>query len=185
MKFAYADPPYFGLAQYYTDRHPDALEWNRIETHKALIQRLCEEYPDGWALSLHTPSLRDILPLCPGNVRVMAWVKPFCSFKPGVNPAYAWEPVIVFGGRNRGRDLLTVRDWIATSITLQRGFVGAKPEEFCFWVFEILGMEPEDEFEDMFPGSGAVSRAFIHWKETYRRPSMMRFFEEELPLINE
>lgn len=96
MKFAYADPPYFGLGSYYN--HPESRLWDKIETHAALVNRLCTEYPDGWAMSLHSPSLKDILPLCPRDVRVLSWVKPFASFKKGVGLAYTWEPVIFRGG---------------------------------------------------------------------------------------
>lgn len=168
MKFAYADPPYFGLGKLYAKHHPDALAWDRPETHQDLIVRLCDEFPDGWALSLHSPSLKTILPMCPDDVRVMAWVKPFASFKPGVNPAYAWEPVIVRGGRKRPRSQETVRDWIAESITLRRGLTGAKPEAFCFWIFDVLGMKSSDDFHDLFPGSGAVGRAWVSWKRQPR-----------------
>jgi hypothetical protein len=163
MRFAYADPPYLGCGRFYADRHPDALAWDRLETHAALIERLCAEFSDGWALSLHTPSLRHLLPLCPEDVRVMAWVKPFCSFKPGVNPAYAWEPVIVRGGRRRGRDVPTVRDWVSVPVTLQRGCPGAKPQEFALWLFEVLNLQPGDEFCDLFPGSGAVTQTWDAW----------------------
>jgi hypothetical protein len=163
VKVAYADPPYFGLAKkFYGDRHPDAAAYDRIETHAALIERLSSEYPDGWAMSLHSPALRVILPLCPDDVRVMAWVKPFCSFKPGVPVAYAWEPLIVRGGARDGIRP-TVRDWCAANITLQRGFPGAKPVEFCCWVFDVLGLKPGDELVDLFPGSGAVGRAWTEW----------------------
>src|SRR5581483_6896549 len=113
MRFAYADPPYVGQSR----KH-----YGREEVdHEALINRLVAEYPDGWALSASSPSLRYLLPLCPDDVRVMAWVKPFCIFKPGVNPAYAWEPVIMRGGRKRGRNLPTVRDWVSVNITLKKG----------------------------------------------------------------
>jgi hypothetical protein len=107
MRFAYADPPYFGYAEkFYGDRHPEAAAYDKIETHAALIVRLSEEFPDGWALSMTSGNLKDILPLCPADARVAAWVKPFCSFKPNVNPAYAWEPVVFRGGAQgpRGRD---------------------------------------------------------------------------------
>jgi hypothetical protein len=108
MRFAYADPPYLGLAaKFYGHLHADAADYDKPETHQALIDRLCAEF-DGWALSLHTPSLRAILPMCPPDVRVMAWVKPFASFKPGVGVAYAWEPIIVRGGRRRTRKQQTV-----------------------------------------------------------------------------
>jgi hypothetical protein len=90
----------------------------------------------------------------------MAWVKPFCIFKPNVNPAYAWEPVLVRGGRKRGRDLPTVRDWVSANITLKKGMSGVKPDAFSHWLFEVLGMQEGDEFVDLFPGSGAVTRAW-------------------------
>jgi hypothetical protein len=94
----------------------------------------------------------------------MTWVKPFCIFKPGVGVAYAWEPVIVRGGRRRTRKQETVRDWVSANITLKRGLTGVKPDEFSFWLFEILNMEPGDEFIDLFPGSGAVSQAWERWR---------------------
>lgn len=176
MRFAYADPPYLGLAaQFYGDRHSEAADYDKPETHQALIDRLSAEY-DGWALSTHTPALKHILPMCPADCRVMAWVKPFASFKPGVTVAYAWEPVIVRGGRKRPRTMGTVRDWIAANITLRRGFPGAKPEEFCFWLFDVLFIDhTQDTFDDLFPGSGAVGRAW----ETYRRQKRFDFGGKE------
>jgi hypothetical protein len=156
MRFAYADPPYIGQAK----RHYGASA--REVNHRLLIDYL--DGFDGWALSLSSPTLRTVLPMCPDAVRVMAWVKPFCSFKPGMNPAYAWEPVIVKVGRKLGRDIDTVRDYVSANITLQKGVSGAKPEAFCHWVFDVMGMDTGDEFEDVFPGSGAVSRALRTWK---------------------
>ena len=164
MKFAYADPPYYGMAaKFYGDLHPDASVYDTLEGHQALIDRLLSEFPDGWALSLTSGNLKDILPLCPRKARVAAWVKPFASFKKNVNPAYAWEPVIFMGGRKRPLTMETTRDWCAVNITLKRGFQGAKPREFCWWVFDLLGMDPEDEFQDIFPGSGAVMKAHAAW----------------------
>ena len=168
MKFAYADPPYLGLAKsFYGAIHPDAADYDRIETHAALINRMNSEF-DAWALSLHSPSLRVILPLCPDDVRVCAWVKPFASFKPGVNPGYAWEPVIIRGGRNLGREVETVVDFVQANITMMRGFPGAKPDKFCNWLFDFVGLRPDDEFADLFPGSGAVTRAYEAWKRQQR-----------------
>lgn len=165
MRFAYADPPYFGLAaKFYGHLHADAADYDKPEAHQRLINRLCEEY-DGWALSLHTPSLRQILPMCPADARVMAWVKPFASFKPGVGVAYAWEPVIVWGGRRRTREQATVRDWVAENITLRRGFTGAKPAAVIYWLLEVLNVQPGDSVDDLFPGSGAVSRALDGWRQ--------------------
>lgn len=169
MRFAFADPPYLGCGAHYLAHHPDALAWDDPETHRELIARLGDEFPDGWALSMGVKSLRTILPMCPADARVMAWVKPFCAFMPNVPIAYAWEPVAVFGGRKRTRWEETMRDWCSAPMTLRRGLVGAKPEAFCFWVFDVLNMVPDDEFHDLFPGSGAVSRA---WEEYRRQPRL-------------
>ena len=154
MKFAYADPPYIGMARKHYG--PDAREVN----HALLIAHLCDEFPDGWALSLSAPTLREILHLCPDDVRVGAWVKPFASFKPGVNPAYAWEPVVFRGGRKRDRTENTVRDFVSANITMKKGVPGAKPDAFCQWIFDLLGMRTTDEFVDLFPGSGSVAEAW-------------------------
>jgi hypothetical protein len=137
VKFAYADPPYIGCAGYYAEREE--------VDHAQLITRLVDEFPDGWALSCHTPSLRLLLPMTPEDTRVMAWVKPWAVFKPNVNPAYAWEPVLVRGGRKRARNEETERDWVSAGITLKRGMVGVKP--------------------DLYPGTGAVTRAWLQWRD--------------------
>lgn len=154
MRFAYADPPYPGQAR----KHYKSDEVD----HEALVARLCSEFPDGWALSTSSPALKSVLLLCPDDVRIAAWVKPFGIFKPGVNPAYVWEPVIFRGGRKRTRQEPTVRDWVSANITLRKGLVGVKPLAFCQWLFDLLGMRPGDEFVDLFPGSGAVTAA---WNE--------------------
>lgn len=165
MKAAYADPPYLGLAEkFYGELHPEAAKYDKPSAHLALIERLCDEY-DCWAMSLHTPALRTILPMCPEDVRVMAWTKSWCSFKPGRKDAHmAWEPVIVRGCRPQEKRLHAVRDYICTTIS-NNGFKGSKPEAFCFWIFEVLNLEPDDEFCDVFPGSGAVMAAWNKWRE--------------------
>lgn len=159
MRFAYADPPYLGCGKLYASQHPDALDFDRVETHRALITRLCQQYPDGWAMSLSSPSLKTILPMCPDDCRVAAWVKPFAIFKPNVNPAYAWEPVIFRGGRKYTRQDPTVRDWVSANITLKKGLTGAKPKEFCEWVLRLMNFQRGDQFDDLFPGTGAFTNA--------------------------
>src|SRR5688572_25422869 len=108
MKFAYADPPYYGLAaKFYGHLHPDA----------------------------------------------------------------AREPVIFKSARGaseralpaEGAGLQTTRDYLAAPIALRRGLVGAKPEAFCRWIFDLIGLRPGDPFVDMFPGSGAVGAAWERW----------------------
>lgn len=170
MRFAYADPPYLGCCALYQHHHPDGRCWNDLETHRLLIERLGAEYPDGWALSCHTPSLRALLPLCPADVRVGAWVKPFHAYKKGVRPAYAWEPVIYRGGRNKnhpppvkGGKATTPKDFHVANITLKKGLTGAKPESVCRWLFDLLGARPGDTLDDLYPGTGIVSRAWADY----------------------
>ena len=103
MRFAYADPPYLGCGALYAKHHPDALIWDDPKTHRALINRLVADYPDGWALSMGSVNLRTLLPMCPAAVRVASWQKPFAIYKPNVPVAYTWEPVVFMGGRKRGR----------------------------------------------------------------------------------
>jgi hypothetical protein len=155
--------------------HPQAAEYDRVSTHEALIVRLCDEYPDGWAMSLHTPSLRAILPLCPADVRVMAWCKPWAPFRPGNKGAhYAWEPIIVRGGRPFTERLHAVRDYTLTPMVLggaKAGFgKGTKPEGLIFWLADVLNLGDDDELVDIFPGSGAVGRAWELWKKRRRLP---------------
>ena len=160
MKFAYADPPYIGQATKHYSDDPNSAEVD----HAKLLHDLATYY-DAWALSLSSPTLKQILalPECPDDVRVCAWVKPFCAFKANVNPAYAWEPILIHGGRQLGRDVLTVTDFVSANITLKRGLVGVKPDKFSYWLFRFVGLTPDDEFVDLFPGSGSVGRAWDKW----------------------
>ncbi len=160
LRAAYADPPYLGLAKkLYCAMHPDAAKYDKPETHQRLIEQFCDEYRC-WAMSLHTPALKYIFPMCPDDVHEMARTKPFASCKPGVGVAYTWEAVIVRGRKRGTREQQTVRHYCSVLITLKRGFTGAKPAGFCFWMFEVLNLEPTDLFHDVFPGSGAVTAAW-------------------------
>lgn len=156
MKFAYADPPYLGCGARYANDHPDALIWNDMETHRDLIGRLNSEYPDGWAMSASSPSLKTLIPMLADDCRVCAWVKPFAVFRPNVGVAYAWEPVIIRGGRRRSRQQPTVRDWFSCEITLRKGLVGAKPPAVVHWILDLLNVQRGDEVDDLFPGTGVV-----------------------------
>lgn len=161
---AYADPPYLGCCGLYQHNHTDGC-WNDLDTHKTLIAKLCADFPDGWALSASSPSLQQILPLCPSDVRVAAWVKSFGAFKKGVRPAYMWEPIIFRGGRNKkhpppeknGKQT-TPKDFIVESITLKKGLTGAKPEKVCRWILDLLNVMEGDRVHDLFPGTGIMGR---------------------------
>lgn len=170
MRIAYADPPYLGCCSLYHHFHgEDGQCWDDWVTHKQLIQRLSEEFPDGWALSASAPSLRHLLPLCPVDARIAVWVKSFGAFKRGVRPAYMWEPVIFWRGRNPGAGFshppplkngqqTTPKDFIVCPITLRKGLTGAKPEKVCAWILDLLNVQPGDEVVDLFPGTGAMTR---------------------------
>lgn len=174
-RIGYADPPYPGCAKYYVD-HPD---YGGEVDHAELIARLDAEF-DGWLLHTSSPALWDILPLVPKDARLMAWVKPFAAFKRNVSVAYAWEPVIVKAARKPVVDkTIVMRDWVSESITLQKGLTGAKPEAVCRWAFHVLGAEPQDELVDLFPGTGAVSRAWERWRS--ERPLAFAQCDGEAP----
>ena len=159
MKCAYADPPYPGMAHRY-----GCAEVN----HEWLIRDLCECYPDGWALSTGAQQLQEVLRLCPSDIRLGSWVKPWAAWKPGVRVAYAWEPVIWRGGRTRSNRVEdTIRDYTICNIRQPsegKFYFGAKPEAFCWWVFDLLGLTPADELVDLFYGSGAVTRAWERYR---------------------
>ena len=162
MRLAYADPPYPGRAHLYAD-HPDYA--GEVD-HEDLIRRLSksDEY-DGWALSTSAESLWHLLPLCPPNVRVLAWVKHTVTV--------SWEPLIVVSARKPEG----VRDWIQVEPDSYQWrekpdsyVIGQKPEAFCMWMFAWLGAEPEDTLRDLFPGSGNVRRAWRKWQDSPQLP---------------
>lgn len=189
IRIGYADPPYLGCCRLYNHEHTDDMLvarkgdrpfddrcWDDLATHSALIDWLGAEFPDGWAMSATSGSLREILPLCPPGVRVGAWVKPFHAYKKGVRPAYSWEPLIYTGGRQlavappKGGKAVTPKDHVLAdpdatraNIVLRKGFTGAKPEGFCFWLFNLMGLTRGDELVDIFSGSGMVADAWAKW----------------------
>ena len=168
MKIGYADPPYPGCAHLYRD-HPD---YGGEVDHASLVNRLESEF-DGWILHTSSVALGIIMPLIPPTARVMAWVKSFAAFKRNVSVAYAWEPVIVKPARKPVvSKRLVMRDWVEAPITLKRGLVGAKPEKVCHWAFEMVGARPEDELFDLFPGTGAVTRAWASWRGLFVLPPL-------------
>jgi hypothetical protein len=159
MRFAYADPPYLGQCKRYAHRHDEPWNcWDDLETHRKLVGHLEATYPDGWAMSATSVSLPRLLPLCASDVRVGAWVKPWCTFKPSVNIAYAWEPLIWRGGRpipRRERPGTAPRDWVAANAL--GAALGSKPPRFCRWVLDLLGYIDGDTVDDLFPGKGVMA----------------------------
>lgn len=169
MRIAYADPPYINCAHLYRG-HPD----HRGEVdHAALVRRLEQEF-DGWVLhaAATADSIAVLAPLAAAaGARWMAWTKGFAAFKRNVSVAHAWEPVIVKPARKPVvSKRLVLRDWVQENITLRRGLVGAKPEAVCHWAFEVVGARPDDDLVDLFPGTGAVIRAWESWRGKFVLP---------------
>lgn len=164
MAFAYADPPYPGMAARYYADHP---EYRGEVDHAELIDRLGEF--DGWALSTSAKTLAIVLALCPPDVRVGAWTKPAPphSTKAARN---AWEPVIFHAGRPQPPDGAQILDWVHAAPMRDypgrhgKPVVGTKPAAFSFWAFDCLGAQPQDRMADLFPGSGAVTRAWDRYR---------------------
>ena len=132
IRVAYADPPYPGLAKKY---------YNCAEVdHERLVLRMSREFPDGWALSTSAKSLRSVLLLCPPDARVCPWFRGARAGK-SHRARNAWEPLIVVGGR-------AIPEGVAEDLT------------DTLWMFRQLGLLRGDELVDLFPGSGAVTRAW-------------------------
>jgi hypothetical protein len=163
LRLAYADPPYPGKAWIYRD-HPDYA--GEVD-HAGLIRRLCMY--DGWALSTSAAALPAVLALCPPGVRVAAWHR---GERPAVSrwPLNAWEPVIYSGGRPadpsrvdqalQSRRVDSLVYGVSPLTTLPARVTGTKPAAFCRWIFDLLGAAPGDTLDDLFPGSGVVTRAW-------------------------
>ena len=164
LRLAYADPPYPGKAHLYRG-HPD---YGGEVDHAELIRRLSTY--DGWALSTSAAALPAVLALCPPAVRVAAWHRGERPNPAARWPQSAWEPVIYHGGRPleasrlerrlQARRVDSLVHGIAPMTTLPGRVIGAKPAAFCRWIFDLLGALPGDTLDDLFPGSGAVTRAW-------------------------
>lgn len=183
MRFGYADPPYPGLARRCYD--------NAEVDHAELVARLEVECPDGWALSTSSGGLRTVLPLCPPDVRVSAFVRGErrCA---SMRARDSWEALILRGGRPRRREPTepssNVLDIRGRHRTHPGSLVGMKPPEFAAWLFDQLGALAGDQLIDYFPGSGAIGRAWAlfqgaeaSWLEALRvasaggtRPEVLR-----------
>lgn len=182
LRLAYADPPYPGNAARFYGDHPD---FGGEVDHAELISRLSGY--DGWALSTSAAALVSVLSLCPAGVRVAAWHRGERPTR-SVRPLNAWEPVIYFGGRGvlqdrgdasrpAGDDAYAPGQDDASSPARARRVdslvfaahprttdpfrvIGSKPAVFCRWVFDLLGAQAGDELDDIYPGSGGVTRAW-------------------------
>ena len=176
MKFAIADPPYFGRAnRWYGETgcgngykagkppsHPEASIWDTKQAHIDLINKLNKEY-DGFAISLSVHNLSLYLSHIEtdsrNGIRVMSWVKP-SAVPSGNRLRNTWEPVIIKMPKKRknykaGKSCVDV----LTAHPPRNGFIGAKPYEWTYWVLDAMGVQQGDTVDDLFNGSGLVSAA--------------------------
>lgn len=126
-----------------------------------LVARLVRDFPDGWALSTSSSALRWVLALCPADARVCPWVRGSRRVR-AHRPLNAWEPLIVWGGR----EVVEPVDDVLTLAIASRprshpdALVGMKPPKFVAWLWRLWGARPGDELADLYPGSRAVSHAW-------------------------
>jgi hypothetical protein len=163
LRIAYADPPYPGLADRYYRDHPDfAGEVDHVE----LLSRL--QGFDGWALSTSAKSLGPVLEICRNAMsdrpRVAAWFRGARASQNARRAQSAWEPVIYWGGRlgepGEAERLDALVHVARPRTTDPKRVIGSKPAAFAYWMFDLLGARPGDQFVDLFPGSGGIMRAW-------------------------
>lgn len=170
---AIADPPYLGRADRWygdgrgsgrpiskgrkPDYHPDAAYWDHLESHLKLIEELDQQF-DGWALAAHASRSHELLAHAPARARLCIWHRPN-AMPGGARIVNRWEAVIVAPPADRIKAVkgLSVSD-VLTEAVHPQGFLGSKPPRWTIWVLNMLGAQPGDCVEDIFPGSGAVKR---------------------------
>lgn len=182
MRLAIADPPYLGRAEMWygerstavmnsnassrlssparkPDHHPDAAIWDDPATHRDLVAQLVAGY-DGWVIAMVPDNLFEYLQWVPRSTRVAVWHDP--NVMPnGSHPRRRWEAVLVHRapGRRRVADVpMPVGDVLSKAHSGR--FAGRKPRAWTEWVLTMLGYcDTHDTVDDLFAGSGAVSRA--------------------------
>jgi len=186
-RLAYADPPYPGNAVYYRDQPDYAGEVDHVE----LLSRLATY--DGWAVSTSSRALPLVLSVAVAqglDVRVGAWVR---GPRPGAarHPRSAWEPVVyVPAARGRsvpsrpdpGVDVLT--HGVAPLVTLPGRVIRTKPPQFVAWMFNLIGAQPTDTLDDLYPGSGIVGKAWQAFTSTRRAQQLTAAWAEAIPRID-
>jgi hypothetical protein len=166
MRFAYADPPYPGLAAYYPEK-------SEVD-HAQLIRRLQLEYTDGWALSTSAAAARDVWQLCP-DARLCIWVKAPRRV-PSRRVVSSYEALFVAGGRMRREPSTEALDDVLVYQGRHSAFPGAmigmKPPAFAEWMFRLLGAAQGDALDDLFPGSGAIGVAWERFTDPHATVAM-------------
>ena len=181
MKLAIADPPYLGRAALWyggnehradhhtpgrsrgrakqaPEYHPDAHLWDEPERHWQLMADLDRDY-DGWALAASAKTLPVLAQGIPDGARIAIW-HVTNAIPDGNRVSTRWEPVILRqpDARRAYGTGYAIGDVLSAPHPMS-SFVGAKPDTWTRWVLDMLGYQPGDQVDDLFPGSGAVQRA--------------------------
>jgi len=180
LRLAYADPPYPGKSYLYRDQVTYLGEVNIPD-----LLSLLATY-DGWALSTSAAGAPAVLAECVSRrvtVRFAVWVK---TPRPHNEARIlnAFEVLVFHGGRpmlssrypqdssldRQETPALRVTDVLAgvnsrIRPTLPGACIGMKPPAFCTWVFKLLGALPGDTLDDLYPGSGIVTRCWLDYTQ--------------------
>lgn len=164
LRLAFADPPYPGKARRYYGGHPDFA--GEVD-HDELLSRLAMY--DGWALATSSDAVAAIAARCVAQglgARIAVWVR-HPAPHPFARVITAWEAVlyvparrVVAGDTRRLTDVLTAAPGARPRPTWPSAVIGMKPPAYLEWVFGLLGALPGDDLDDLYPGSGIVSRAW-------------------------
>lgn len=131
----------------------------------SLVDRL-RKY-DGWALSTSADSLRKLLPSLPAIARIAVWVRRYIPTR-SARAINAWEPLIYKPIRPlstwKAQTVIDVLNYRGRYRAYPGALVGMKPPQFAVWMFGLVAARSYDAFDDLYPGSGAVSRAWKRYK---------------------
>jgi hypothetical protein len=101
--------------------------------------------------------------MCPVEIYVAVWRRQHRPTR-SRRALSAWEPLLVYGGRDlqteQPQDVLDHLDYRGRYASFPGALVGMKPPQFAVWMFSLLGAQVGDELTDLFPGSGAIGRAW-------------------------
>lgn len=169
LRIAYADPPYIGMAKRY---YGDQPTYDGEVDHVALLSLL--ETFDGWALSCSAASIPEVLfswlqaGVAGGpprrEPRIAVWHRRRMPH-PHARVLNSWEGVVYVPARSVVPGSQPILDVLLgvdarPRPTLPTSVIGMKPPAFSRWMFQLLGAMPGDDFHDLYPGSGLVTRAW-------------------------
>lgn len=136
-----------------------------VLTPEAVVAKLNDEF-DAWAMILKVSDLRAVLPYCPSNVRVGAWIR---TVEPGTtlaNKRASWEPVIFM---TRGIRKLSPgrKPWLDHHVepyAPEKRIKGSRPPGVYAWIFEGLELKQRDSFVHLFQKDDRMTAAWKQWQ---------------------